>query len=620
MILKETETIKCEKRARKRTRKLQSWEITERFIFELRNKRSGERIKLLSKPVSGVMLTWLLIGMMTLSFNVQPVKASGTIYIRADGSVEGTDKIQRDGNTYTFVDDINDSIVVERDNIVIDGAGYALQGTGAYKSKGIDLTSRTNVTIRNIQIINFYYGIYLGSSSNNNTISGNNIIANNYDGVELYSSSNNTISGNSITANFYGVRLYSSSHNTLSKNNVTAITANDFYGIYLYESSNNTLIENNITNNSEVGIWLDCSSYNVLKGNSMAHNTRNFGVDGISSGDFINYVDDSNMVNSKPIYYWISEQDKTIPLDAGCVILVKCERIKVQNLMLGKNMRGIQLINTKNSTIIRNNITNCHDGISLNFYSNYNNITENNIISNRNGLFISYLSKYNVISKNRITGNHNGIIFSESSDNKIYHNNFIDNAEQAYSYASPNVWDDGYPYGGNYWSDYIGTDSNHDGIGDSNYTIDANNNDRYPLMGMFSSFNPSIGCNVDVISNSTIDDFGYFESNDTIVMHVSNMTSNQTFGFVRICIPHALMNETYQVIINGGEPYYVNYTLYDNGTHRWIYFSYQHSTLKVVIIPEFPSFMILPLFMVFTMLAVVFLQRKNPKKKQKNNK
>jgi hypothetical protein len=139
-------------------------------------------------------------------------------------------------------------------------------------------------------------------------------------------------------------------------------------------------------------------------------------------------------------------------------------------------------------------------------------------------------------------------------------------------------------------------------------------------MGMFNSFNTSIGCNVDVISNSTIDDFKYSESNGTIVMHVSNMTSNQTFGFVRICIPHALMNETYQVIINGGEPYYVNYTLYDNGTHRWMYFSYQHSTLEVVIIPEFPSFMILPLFMVFTMLAVVFLQRKNPEKKQKNNK
>jgi hypothetical protein len=61
------------------------------------------------------------------------VKAEGTIYIRADGSVEGTDKIQRNGNVYTFLGNISidgsgvDGIIVERDNIVIDGADYALQ-------------------------------------------------------------------------------------------------------------------------------------------------------------------------------------------------------------------------------------------------------------------------------------------------------------------------------------------------------------------------------------------------------------------------------------------------------------------------------------------------------------
>jgi len=41
------------------------------------------------------------------------VKAESTIYIRADGNVEGTDKIQRDGNVYTFTGEILDSIVVE---------------------------------------------------------------------------------------------------------------------------------------------------------------------------------------------------------------------------------------------------------------------------------------------------------------------------------------------------------------------------------------------------------------------------------------------------------------------------------------------------------------------------
>lgn len=58
---------------------------------------------------------------------VRPVVAQvtiETIYIKSDGSVEGTDKIQRDGNIYTSTDNIvNQSIIVERDNIVVDGAG-----------------------------------------------------------------------------------------------------------------------------------------------------------------------------------------------------------------------------------------------------------------------------------------------------------------------------------------------------------------------------------------------------------------------------------------------------------------------------------------------------------------
>jgi hypothetical protein len=58
---------------------------------------------------------------------IEVVKAESTVYIRADGSVEGTDKILQDGNVYAFTENINGSVVVERDNIVIDGAGFILQ-------------------------------------------------------------------------------------------------------------------------------------------------------------------------------------------------------------------------------------------------------------------------------------------------------------------------------------------------------------------------------------------------------------------------------------------------------------------------------------------------------------
>ena len=82
------------------------------------------------------MLIALLIGMLVLVFNIKLVKASGTIYIRADGSIEpSTANITSvDNVTYTFTGNINDHIVVERDNIVVDGAGYSMKGTVALHS------------------------------------------------------------------------------------------------------------------------------------------------------------------------------------------------------------------------------------------------------------------------------------------------------------------------------------------------------------------------------------------------------------------------------------------------------------------------------------------------------
>jgi hypothetical protein len=63
--------------------------------------------------------------------------------------------------TYTFTENINGSILVQRNNIVIDGAGYTLRGEGGLDEYGINLIGITNVTIRNKQIVNFRVGVYL---------------------------------------------------------------------------------------------------------------------------------------------------------------------------------------------------------------------------------------------------------------------------------------------------------------------------------------------------------------------------------------------------------------------------------------------------------------------------
>jgi parallel beta-helix repeat protein len=220
---------------------------------------------------------------------------------------------------------------------------------------------------------------------------------------------------------------------------------------------------------------------------------------------------------------------------------------------------------------------------------------------------------------NNIASNRCGINLSDCSDNRIFHNNFLENTEQAASNSSANVWDDGYPSGGNYWSDYDGTDADHDGIGDTPYVIDVNNTDSCPLMGMFHSFNVSwvdSGYFVDLISNSTISRFDvgvwieHPEDPNTRIIGFNVTGEDDTIGFCRILIPTALMNGTYTVFVNRLE-IVSNLLPGSNSTHRYLYFNYTHSTQEVTIIPEFPSFLILPLFFIATLLAVIVYRRKH---------
>jgi len=217
-----------------------------------------------AKVITGIVLALLFIGVLTLAFNIQQVKASGTIYIRADGLIEGTDKIINENNiTYRFKNNITDSIVVERDHIVIDGAGYTLQGTGG-GSPGINLTMRSNVTITNMKIDGFWSGIYLPYSSNN-TISGNNITNIEVYGITLGTSDYNNITGNNISSmGNCSILLASSDNNSITKNNMT----NTAQAVIISGSNNNDFSRNLIANTAQ-GITLQLAS----TGNRFFHNT-----------------------------------------------------------------------------------------------------------------------------------------------------------------------------------------------------------------------------------------------------------------------------------------------------------------------------------------------------------
>jgi len=342
----------------------------------------------MKRTVSAILLVILLTSMMYSAFKTIPAEAAGTIYIRADGSIDPpTAPIRRDGNIYTFTGNItsdSDGIIIERNNVTLDGAGYTVQGIGSDVSKGIGV-SGNNVTIKNVEIATFGYGVFLIGSSN--SVSGNTIMYSKQDGIRGISSSNNSITGNQITSsNHDGIGLWgSSNYNSIAYNN---ITANNYNGIFLQDSSDNNIVRNNITAN---GAWV--------------------------SGDGIDIVASSN--------------------------------ISIYGNIIANNWRaGIYLGASSNDSIAGNSITaNTQYGIEL--YS--------------------------------------------SSNNVVYHNNFVNNNNQVYIWTPPSVnyWDDGYPSGGNYWSDFNPADvfngpyqneTGRDKIGDTPYIIDANNTDNYPLI------------------------------------------------------------------------------------------------------------------------------------------
>jgi parallel beta-helix repeat protein len=477
------------------------------------------------KSLLAVILIYALTVMLSLTFKIQTARADTPIYIRADGSIDPADSpiSSADNDTYTFTENINNSIIIQRNNITIDGNGHTIQGSR--NETGFTLTNLYNVTIRNTKIRNFLNGIYFDSTSHS-TISGNTITESNRS-LELYNSANyNAIYGNNMEYNNFSIYMWMhSDHNTITENNIT----NNAHpaSILLAECSDNTITENNITDS---------------------------------------------------------------------------------------RLDSISLSRSTNNTISRNNITNNGGyGIWLSQSSN-NTITDNDINRNNKGITISLASNNNTIHANNITSNSAyGIALYQGKNNTITHNNLVANAQHV-NISTPNLnndWDNGLE--GNYWSNYTGSDANHDGTGDTAHTLNADNSDNHPLMGMFHTYSTFDNQLVNVVSNSTILNFTYFPLDNTIKLKVTNTADTQTYGFCRITIPHALMNTTnLTVIIDEGITPVLspNYTLHDNTTHIWIYFAYPHTTHEITIIPELQTISILTLLTTSAILIKITIPKR----------
>ena len=380
--------------------------------------------------------------------------------------------------------------------------------------------------------------------------------------IVVYVTANNiTLSGFTIQNGALGIWFSRSNNNIFTGNTAS----NNQYGIYSWWSSNNVL-SGNIASNNEYGIYFSWSRNNSFTGNIASNNEYGIYLDG--SG--YNTLTGNN----------VSSNDNS----------------------------GIYLYHSSNNVLSGNIASNNEYGIYLS--DSDNNVLSGNIaLNNQYGIYL-YYSRNNILTGITASNNYYGIRLTSSSNNIIYHNNFIKNAEPvSSSIDSVNSWDNGAE--GNYWSDYDGDDADCDGIGDTPHPIYENNQDNYPLMATFSQFTivkKNQSYKINTVSSSTISNLQYRYDPDNKINAVSFKANDaEGKGFCRISIAHALIEPPYTVTVDQNSPLYFE-IVYKNGTHTWLYFTYDLSEREVTIVhTPYPEQLVLSQWAILGLTIIIII-------------
>jgi len=397
----------------------------------------------------------------------------------------------------------NPCIYIASSNVILGGNGFTMNGvTGS--TTGIQVYGgRENVTIKNLVIKNYAYGVYLNGLSyglseisiDNNTITNSSIY-----GIYLYyGNTYHNITNNNISYNTRGIEFASNAgYNPLDFINISNnIINNNIYGITQHPVGKGgggpyyyiTIMSNVISNNTNDGVVLR-GNYAVIKNNTIRFN-GNGSFDGDSSstggGIYFEGIQDGG-----------SFSNNTASNNNGYSIKA-VNFPKITNNIVYSNSYGIITTNTAN--VSYNNIwNNSVYGLTLVSSTAYNNnVTENNlsgiiaaasVVYNNNisdnieaGLTVQGGGNY---TRNIVQYNGYGVKTTGSSS-KIWDNKFVNNSINTYD-ANTNNWNitkdctngvnivDGPCTGGNYWSDYNGTDIDDDYIGDTDIPYNSSSN------------------------------------------------------------------------------------------------------------------------------------------------
>jgi parallel beta-helix repeat protein len=525
-----------------------------------------------------------------------------------------------------------------RNDTIIDGGG-----TGPVITLSADNVSIINFTIRNGGNLWSPKDTCVWGNGLSNVLVENDTVMNVSNGMIFYSMHNSSMSDDLAEGcGVMGLHLDSSSDCRMTNNRVVdslqGIVAekavgnfvqwndliNDNLSMYVYASAGN-LMEGNSLINSAVGVVLDaCSGSNDFRANNMTGNMCNLIVVGSSVEAFMQNIDTSNIVDNKTVYYIVGSRNVLLNPsncpNAGYLALVNCTDMIVRDMDLSNDKDGMLMAQSTNTSLVNVTLANAHTNITLSSFSPQPLI---------HGGLTFFKSNNNTIISSRMTNSSVGVCLCESSGNLFYHNSFVDVDEPVISNfqgpgmppsgpCSINKWDNGLE--GNYWSNYAGADSDHDGIGDSPYIIDANNTDRYPLMGMFTEL-PIDWANgtysAATICNSSISGFQFSvvyphpPSQPWTTSIMLNVTG-EIPGFCRIMIPKDMLDGQYIVMLDGSSmpPSTWREMTITNDTTLFLFMTYPAGSQEIWImgttwVTEYPTEPTFALLLIATLLAVL---------------
>ncbi len=556
---------------------LSSLIINDNLIFNMGNRNNN------SEHQDNVNLDIEKLKLSKISGKIHIINNSGWADFRNDGNCTGSGTYS---DPYVIEDLVIDGggsgscIWIENSNVYFRIENCTLYNSGGgWNDAGIELSNANNSQLIINNCSSNSKGIRL-ENCYNNTITENKAY-NNGEGINLDKSDYNSISGNTANYNRIGISSLNSHNNTISGN--TANNNND-NAIRLRYSNNNKISGNIASNNKEEGISIDGNNNRIL-GNIMNNNDWSgitlSGGNNTISGNIMNEcgltisgsleelgshdIDNTNLVNGKPLYYYINEVNLR-PNDftnAGQVILINCNDSLISDLDTSYYTSGVSLYYCNNNEITGNTVNN-KSGTGIYLYrSNDNVISENSVYNNYYGISIGGY-------RNKVLGN---IVYNNSAGirifgyhNKIWGNKVYDNNDGITIIGSNNmIW------GNTLYTNGIGIrfcasviwPRSPPGYVASSFNIVSENIISYNEFGIYLTFGDNNTVSGNII---TYNDYGiYLYSSDYNIISENTVNDNSLTGIVlvRFCVGTVIYLNCFDNILNAVDNCSNNY--WDNG-------------------------------------------------------